>query len=180
MADNKKVLDNLWRPGGGRIIYIDYLKALAITLVVLFHCRTVCYNPIIPSIYAICCPLFFVVNGFLMLRKDTSIRQIVRTCTKIALLVIIYDIAYVLFKEILTGENIISIETVKNIYSLRLDYSHRLWFLLALFFLTAINPIIRCLIKDDRILKYFFVVLALFAPSTGFLFWGFNFFKNTD
>lgn len=178
MADNKEVLENLGRPEGGKIIYVDYLKALAITLVVLFHCRTVCYNPIVPSIYAICCPLFFVINGFLMLRKDTSIRKIVRTCIKIALLVIIYDIAYVLFKEFLTGEKILSIETIKNIYSLRLDYSHRLWFLLALFFLTAVNPIIRCLIKDEKILRYFFVILVLFAPITGFLFWRFNFLKN--
>ena len=46
-----------------RLYYIDYIKALGIVLVILYHCQYVPLNSmLIRGIYAICVPLFFMVN----------------------------------------------------------------------------------------------------------------------
>ena len=47
-----------------RSIYIDYIKALGLILVILYHCQYVPFDSMfIHGIYAICVPLFFMVNG---------------------------------------------------------------------------------------------------------------------
>ena len=57
-----------------RLLYIDYIKALGICLVILYHCNYVPFDSLfIHGLYAMCVPLFFVVNGYLMLRKEYDI-----------------------------------------------------------------------------------------------------------
>lgn len=60
-----------------RILYLDYVKALGICLVILYHCEYAPFNSmLIKGMYAICVPLFFAVNGYLMLRKEYDIRSL--------------------------------------------------------------------------------------------------------
>ena len=67
-----------------RSVYIDYIKALGIMLVILYHCQYVPFHSmLIQGIYAMCVPLFFMVNGYLMLRKEYPIRTLLKKNLKI-------------------------------------------------------------------------------------------------
>ena len=67
-----------------RSLYIDYIKALGIILVILYHCQYVPFDSmLVHGIYAMCVPLFFMVNGYLMLRKEHSISALLKKNLKI-------------------------------------------------------------------------------------------------
>lgn len=159
--------------------YIDYIKSFAILLVVLFHCKVFIDNPVVPVFYSICVPLFFAVNGYLMLKKERSLQSLVNTNIKIIFLVIVYDVLYVLWTEYLNNEPIKSVETIKHIKSFSLNYSHRLWFLNALFFLNCFNPFIYKIIQEKRLTYALLVLLLCFAPSYSKIFWCFDIMGHT-
>lgn len=71
-----------------RIIYIDYLKALGIVLVILYHCQYVPFNSLlIHGTYAACVPIFFLVNGYLMLKREYSLKELlVKNCRLVAVM----------------------------------------------------------------------------------------------
>ena len=67
-----------------RSIYIDYIKALGIILLILYHCQYVPFDSLLVyGIYAMCVPLFFMVNGYLMLRTERSISALLKKNLKI-------------------------------------------------------------------------------------------------
>lgn len=77
-----------------RSLYIDYIKALGIVLVILYHCQYVPFGSLlVQGVYAICVPLFFMVNGYLMLRKKRSIGDLLKKNGK--LLVVLFYWAFV-------------------------------------------------------------------------------------
>lgn len=77
-----------------RIIYIDYLKALGIVLVILYHCQYVPFDSLmIRGIYATCVPVFFLVNGYLMLKREYSFKELlIKNCR---LLIVMFFWAFV-------------------------------------------------------------------------------------
>ena len=84
-----------------RSIYIDYIKALGILLVILYHCQYVPFNSmLIQGVYAICVPLFLMVNGYLMLSKERSIRDLLKKNVKI--LIVMFGWAFVSTAVIMT------------------------------------------------------------------------------
>lgn len=72
-----------------RSLYIDYIKALGIILVILYHCQYVPFDSmLVHGIYAMCVPLFFMVNGYLMLRKERSISALLKKNLKILIVML--------------------------------------------------------------------------------------------
>lgn len=77
-----------------RSLYIDYIKALGIILVILYHCQYVPFDSmLVHGIYAMCVPLFFMVNGYLMLRKERSISALLKKNLKI--LIVMFAWAFI-------------------------------------------------------------------------------------
>lgn len=67
-----------------RLLFIDYIKALGICLVILYHCKFFPFDNLgIQGVYSICVPLFFVVNGYLMLRKEYTIKTLLKKNCKL-------------------------------------------------------------------------------------------------
>lgn len=74
-----------------RSIYIDYIKALGLILVFLYHCQYVPFESmLVHGIYAMCVPLFFMVNGYLMLNKERSIHALLKKNLKILLVMFVW------------------------------------------------------------------------------------------
>lgn len=77
-----------------RSLYVDYIKALGIVLVILYHCQYIPLDSLLlQGVYAICVPLFFMVNGYLMLRRERTIRDLLKKNGK--LLVVLLGWAFV-------------------------------------------------------------------------------------
>lgn len=152
-----------------RSLYIDYIKALGIVLVILYHCQYVPLGSLlIQGVYAICVSLFFMVNGYLMLRKERSISDLLKKNGKF--LIVLF--AWALFSTSVSmmcwgdwpangalggGKMLV----LKSLFIAK-PYCNHLWFLKEIFVLNLLNPIIYAFVHgNDKRLKYLLVILGV-------------------
>ncbi len=87
-----------------RYLYVDYIKTTAILLVIIYHCKIFNNDSFIAAaIMSICVPLFFAVNGFLMLKKERSIKDLTYKNLKILFLIVFWGIFTNLCLELMWG-----------------------------------------------------------------------------
>ena len=150
-----------------RLLYIDYIKALGIILVILYHCQYVPLNSMfIQGVYAICVPLFFMVNGYLMLRKQYSIKALLKKNLKILVVLFVWAFISTGVSMGLNGEWGSTFNSgnafLFNALFIRKPYCNHLWFLKEIFVLNLLNPIIYSFIHaDNKRLRYLLVILIL-------------------
>ncbi|MCL1849818.1 MAG: acyltransferase family protein, partial [Bacteroidetes bacterium] len=93
-----------------RFDYLDILKALAILFVIIYHFNSfhenflennsisVYFNFYIKTIFSTCVPIFFFINGALLLnRKELDIKKHLFNCVKIFGLVVIWSMITIAF-----------------------------------------------------------------------------------
>lgn len=153
-----------------RLHYIDYLKALGICLVVCYHSRYIPFdNTVFAGLFSCCVPIFFMVNGYMMLRKERTISDLWKSNLKLIGLTIIWSFILSASYMLLTGE--FSCTSLKDSliawtkHSLYFDqnYSNYLWFLQALIVLNAINPILYYFIHRRKNNIWYLVILFGFT-----------------
>lgn len=156
-----------------RLVYLDYIKALAICLVIFLHSFWFpCDSLFVKGIYSMCVPLFFMVNGYLMLRKEHSISSMLRKNGK--LLLVLFFWAFLATAETMwaRGEWANGLlgggkTLIRNAIHISMDYCEHLWFLKALFFLNILNPILYYFIHYNKKGMYYLIVI-LFLCTTRF------------
>lgn len=154
-----------------RSIYIDYIKALGLILVILYHCQYVPFDSMfIHGIYAICVPLFFMVNGYLMLCKERSIHALLKKNLKILIVMLFWALVSTAVYMWTNGEwsanNLMGggKSFILNSLLINKPYCNHLWFLKSIFILNLFNPIIYSFIhRNDKRLKYLLLLLVLFT-----------------
>ena len=154
-----------------RSLYIDYIKALGIILVILYHCQYVPFDSmLVHGIYAMCVPLFFMVNGYLMLRKERSISALLKKNLKILIVMFAWALVSTAVYMWTNGEwsanNLIGggKSLILNSLLISKPYCNHLWFLKSIFILNLFNPIIYSFIHgNDKRLKYLLLLLVLFT-----------------
>lgn len=89
------------------------------------------------------CASFFAVNGFLMLKKERSIKDLTYKNLKILFLIVFWGIFTNLCLELMWGDGPINTKSIiMNLYNLKINYCNHLYFLCTLIVLNAINPLI--------------------------------------
>lgn len=146
-----------------RVVWADYIKAWAIILIVLFHSGLIT-NIITVPLLASGVPLFFVVNGALVLQKERKISYFVSKLSKILFLFLFWASLSSICTMILSGDKISFFAIVENALSLRMGYSHIFWFLCTLFALYAIYPAVQASIKNRQTL-WFLIILSFLLSS---------------
>lgn len=73
-----------------RITYIDYAKSIAIFLVIVYHSHIFSNDLYSSSILSLCVTIFFMVNGYLMLRKERGLRYYMNKNAKILVLIFLW------------------------------------------------------------------------------------------
>lgn len=151
-----------------RLVYIDYLKAFAICLVVLLHSGFVPFDStLIACTYSVCVPIFFMVNGYLMLRKERSLRELWKANLKLFVLIVIWSLILSSSRMLITGEFCLSFKEssmvlLKHCLYLDVEYCNILWFLQALFVLNALNPIVYAFIhRHENNVWYLVLILGV-------------------
>lgn len=156
-----------------RLTYLDCIKGLGIILVILYHCGYVPMDSMyIRGIYAICVPLFFTVNGYVMLRKEHSIHSMLYKNLKMVFIILFWacisTAIYMWEQEEWYMDNpLVSFKIfVKNSWFITVPYSNYLWFLHTLFVLNLFNPILYYFIhyKPNGI-YYLLILFGLFTPK---------------
>lgn len=134
--------------GGGRNFSLDVLKTIAITLVIIYHCGLF-HDYISAAILSMCVPIFFCINGSLMLRKEYSYLYLLRKNIKIFFLIVIWGLVYSYVGSLSLGEEVTEVMSLYRQIGHPLKGDH-LWFLMVLFSLNIFNPLIYSYIKPNR------------------------------
>lgn len=151
-----------------RIRYYDYLESLAIFIVLSFHqvwIRGDLPATISMSFVPMAVPLFFMVHGALILRKEPSTSKQVKRFLKVLCQLYIWNTIYLLV-SVATGLTSLSEITpgfLFRFYFCRADCSGitsgHLWFIYALLVLYALYPMLMaCKNQNEKILKYVLIV----------------------
>ncbi len=168
---------------------IDIIKTIAVFFVVIYHSSQVgddkyafidiVSNPsftsyanyFIMTLLSTCVPLFFMVNGALMLnRPHLSTRKHILRIIKVAIIFGFWSLVMTSALEPIYGEPIGAAEKIKLLFTLKQGWNHPLWFFYALAICFAFLPILRAAFRHHRSAFYFFATLVfIFTFSNVFL-----------
>lgn len=140
-----------------RIVWLDYSKAIAIILVVLFHSGLIT-NRITSPLLAICIPLFFTTNGALVLIKNRRIDYYVTKVFKIIFLYLFWGTVLTITTMLSNGEMVSLSEVVSSVINLRMGYAHIYWFLCTLVALYCIYPAIQLAVRTSDVRIFLLIV----------------------
>lgn len=157
-----------------RIIYYDLIKILATFMVCFYHLgmldmgyvQGVNYfpnkNKMILSFCAMSVPLFFMVNGSLILSKNYNFKQTMYRFIKIIFLYYVWIFIVGFTTTTLLGEeyNI----SIAYIVSGGNFYTIHLWFLRTLAILTIITPFLKYIYEKNKKILYTIIILLLLCP----------------
>ncbi|WP_333662589.1 acyltransferase [Chishuiella changwenlii] len=156
---------------------IDILKSLAIYLVIIYHFNRIDINIIQPkndliyinlflkSFFSVCVPIFFFVNGFLLLNKDKiDLKKHINKIIKIIILSLFWGVVTLVSLMFIRGEFLSLQETIKSIWFLKVWWNAHLWFLFDLIVIYIFYPLIHtCFKSDKKVFYFFFVCVMLFT-----------------
>lgn len=160
-----------------RIYSYDLLKAIAIYLVCFYHFGSPNINSITPPQYSdyfnyffqgissIGVPLFFMVNGALLLNKVYDIKKHIYKIAIICLLYIFWGAITLLIEAPIFGDHYSAVEFIKAIYYTKDGRTNHLWFLAALIYIYLLFPFIKSLFdKNEKPLTaYLWLIFFLFT-----------------
>lgn len=156
--------------------FIDVVKAISIFFVIFYHSfmcdidissgRVIAYiNYLVQSVFSVCVPLFFMVNGYLLLAKPLDLKKHTIKMARLVVCAVFWNAVCTVCNAAIKGNPI----TVRSILVgiINADY---MWFLQALFVVYVFMPIIKRIYDADR-KTYIWTLLAfsLFVFGNAFL-----------
>jgi len=153
-----------------RIDYIDLLKALAIYLVIIYHFNKIPINIIecdnywnyfnlyLSSIFSICVPVFFFVNGLLLLnKKEINMKKHIMKIINIAILTVLWGFITLVASRYIQGEGLSPLQILSGSWR---GVGH-LWFLRALIVIYVFYPFIHITYHSNKKIFYFFFTCVM-------------------
>lgn len=150
-----------------RYFWIDFVKALAITLVVLYH-SGFCSNKFVFPLLAMCVPLFFVVNGMLVLNKERSILYFIQKVCKIVFLMLVWSTIQTCVNMFYNNDPYVLKDIYHNVISQRMWYCHTFWFMSTLTVLYIVYPIISAFINNNKLNIYYMLCISFLLSFNAF------------
>lgn len=160
-----------------RYEFLDLLKSIAIFLVILVHSNSLPSDFTNSNTFASYCnyiinalcfagvPIFFFVNGALLLNKNFSLKNHYIKIIKIFILTYIWSI--ITFVVIIlidrSSNNMTKKDIIIGILSFKPGYTAYLWFLPALAILYMFVPLIKKIYDDKEYFIFFLVIILIFS-----------------
>lgn len=168
-----------------RKAYLDFIKIIAIYLVCLYHYNNLNMEFLVKSEfgtyrnYFIKCiessavPLFFMVNGTLMLNsnKELDLKRHIKKIIRTAILTLLWGIILLLIIAFIRGKEYTFDSFIKSWWTWENGAINHLWFLQALVCIYILFPIIKNLYdrEDKKLLSYFLGVTFILSFGNVFL-----------
>ena len=153
-----------------RIVEIDFLKVLSCIMVICIHTDYFGFpdaNPYLYSIFRCCIPVFFICSGFLMFRKEMTVKRAYNKMMKSIIVPACLTFLFLaVFDNYLThGMNAIVADSKgvpddiwgKIIYVIQngtfidiVDSGYSLWFMEAMIVIYILSPILSVLCSEDK------------------------------
>ncbi|BCG61129.1 acyltransferase [Paenibacillus sp. URB8-2] len=156
-----------------RLVYLDLIKTVAIYLVCFYHFNNlptdILSNPSffnylnygIEGLASAGVPLFFMVNGALMLNRSYNLRKHVRKIIAICILTVVWGILTLAILIPIKGDSYTAIQFAKALVEWKQFRIFHLWFLQTLVCLYILFPLIKEVYdKKDKGPLYFFFGMA--------------------
>lgn len=156
-----------------RIIFFDVLRTVAIIAVILIHVTAIALqnyeigtlewtiSGIYNSLSRFAVPVFIMISGALLLEKEISIKIIYKKyILRFVIAYLTYYVIYNIIDGLEHGRRFASI--VKKLISFSYIPYH-LWFIVMIVGLYMIVPILKMIVKDKIISKYFCILSVLFS-----------------
>ena len=161
-----------------RYSHIDLLEAIAIFFVILYHVgiysvdflkdpsALIYIRFFFRPILATCVPLFFFSNGYLLLKKDFSLKKHLMKLLRIVVLTLFWGFVGAALSALAARETV----SVKNIWGEFIDMSHKwdlhiFWFMGALAELYILFPALKALYDMHKKAFLFLTLACLFFVS---------------
>ncbi len=170
-------------PGIAREAWVDVVRVVAIFCVIVLHVAGPLlyeYNEIPLSYWLIanfydscvrmCVPLFFMVSGYLLLKKDEPLLDFFRKrCQKVVLPLLAWTVFYLLWSIFIDNEPFAGVRSLGGLL-ISPAYFH-LWFLYALLGVYLGVPILRAVVHSthQRLVAYYVVLWLLAVVVIPFL-----------
>lgn len=154
--------------------YIDLLKAVAILFVIVYHFNNVQVDFLQQNTYAsyinyyftsglsTCVPLFFFLNGALLLNKSTlNLKKHVYKIINIGLLIVFWGVLTMLILSFLRDEKLNVKEVIGGALTLKQEWTNHLWYLVALLVIYVFFPLLFAAFKENRKSLYLFLSFVM-------------------
>jgi surface polysaccharide O-acyltransferase-like enzyme len=160
-----------------REIYYDAIKCLAILMVCMYHFTglnldilkdrsffTYLHYLFISSL-SICVPLFFMVNGALLLNQKLDIVKHIKKTASILILVYVWAVLILLILIPICGDTYTVKEFLNAVWKLKLERVNHLWFLQVLVSIYLLFPLMKLAYdqKEKTIFYYFCFIVFFFS-----------------
>lgn len=169
-----------------RLVHLDFIKTFAIYLVCFYHFNNfridflgandfgLYRNYFLKGIASTAVPLFFMVNGYLMLnsKRKLSLKNHTMKILRISIVTVIWSIILMYFASILKGNEYNTIKSfLYSLSTLESGTLNQLWYIYALICIYILYPIIKELYdkEDKKLLYYFLATFFIFSFGNVFL-----------
>ena len=162
-----------------RVKYYDAAKVLAIFLVCFYHGNVLnkdilaypsavtYFHYFIQCALSICVPLFFVVNGALLLNGVFSLRRNIEKTVKIFFLIYAWGLILLILLMYICNDVYTIKSFVSSLWQLKLQRINHLWFLRALLGIYILLPLIKPAFDHEDKNTIHFIMVCLFFFSFG-------------
>ncbi len=166
-----------------RKAFADLLKTIAIIFVVVYHNTQININFIddqswliyvnyyLKSALSVCVPLFFFVNGGLLLNKSSlDIQRHSQKIIKIIILTAVWGAITTFLLSLIRKDPLPLLDIVKSSLYLKFGWNHHLWFFQALIVVYIFYPLLFVTFKQAKKIFYFFgITVFIFTFFNTFL-----------
>lgn len=165
-----------------RLAALDLIKFLAMFFVVLYHGRYMWINIMkdlnlktfclffIHTLLSTCVPMFFFVNGFLLINKELNLKKHILKTFKFIAITFIWGAITLYILSILRENPFSAKEFIESLWSFKQDWINHLWFMGALVGIYFVFPIIKAAFDSNRkAFNYFVLFCTIVVFSVSFL-----------
>lgn len=167
------------RKSMNRVTGFDIIKCLAIFAVCFYHGNVLDKNIAEPqgitsylhyflqSSLCICVPLFFMVNGAILLNRNLDVKRNVIRILKLMFLVYFWGVVLLFLLKYICNDSYSVKEFFHSVWYLKMHRINYLWFLKALISLYILFPLLKIVYDHDNKNIFLFFVAAIFVLSFG-------------
>ena len=162
--------------------YIDLMKSIAILFVIMYHATTYPFSFLennsslfflryyLRTILSTCVPLFFFVNGYLMLNRSFDLKKHIVKTVRIIILTGVWCIITVILLMFIKNENLSLKEFAFYVCTWQSGWTNHLWYMGALVWIYIFFPLLKVTFDNHRkAFIYFTIICTILTFGNTFL-----------
>jgi len=155
-----------------RLDFLDLLKFVAFSLVVICHCTTYNYditesstgatyfNYYFHAIFSAAVALFFFVNGYLLFNREFELKKHIRGIIRLVVITFLWGFINVLLMMLIDHQFLPFTRVLRMVWNWEQGWINQFWFMGVLVCLHIIFPVLKSAFDHNRSAFYFFVIVC--------------------